>query len=290
MHRALLVLTTAGLLWGCGGGHTEHQVAPARPIVVGILGDLDTTNEFISQNAFTSDFAKKLYLPLFKEQPDFQEHPPTFTPDLLERYEFSPDGKTLTCRLLKGAVWSDGIPITSKDVAFIYKAELSPEVAWTGSDTKQFITAVETPDDATVIFKFSRRYPYQIMDVNEGVIYPEHVFGKVSFSEWHKHDFSLDRVFSGPFVLKDWRRQESYVLAANLKCPTLATRAPFEVVFRVVPDQTALLTQLLSHAVDVMEVIPPRDADKVRKDPSSNSCPFRTGNTFTWVGTSGIRS
>ena len=267
MRKFVLLMMIAGCWWGCRGETTAPAASRVRPIIVGTIGDLDTTNDFISQSAFTADLVKKLYLPLFKEQPDFQEHPPSFLPGLAERYDFSPDGKTLTCRLRPGAVWSDGVPITSADVAFTAQAAASAEVAWTGSDAKQFITAVETPDAATVIFKFSRRYPYQIMDANEGVIYPRHVFGKVPFSEWHKHDFSQDRVFSGPYLLKDWRRQEFYALEGNERCPLMGAAMPWPVVFRVVPDQTALLTQLLSHTVDVMEVVPPRDVDRVKRDP-----------------------
>jgi len=215
MKRVLFIVLACIWLAGCGGGKTASGPKPSRPLLIGEIGDMDTTNEFISQSAFTAELAKQFYLPLFKEQPDFQEHPPTFQPELVEKYEFSADGKTLTCSLRKGLLWSDGQPLTARDAVFTHKAATSEGVAWSGADAKQFITSVEAPDDLTLIYKFSRKYPYQLMDVAEGGVLPEHAFGKVPFDQWAKHDFTQDRVFSGPFVLKEWRRQESILLEPN---------------------------------------------------------------------------
>ena len=254
------------LLWGCGGKSPAPPAA--RSVVVGIIGDMDTTNELISSSAFTADMSKQLYLPLFREEPDFQEHPPSFSPSLAESWTFSPDGLTLTVKLKPGLKWSDGTPLTARDAAFTHRAATNEAIAWSGIDSKQSIISVEAPDDATLVISFSRRSPYMLMDANEGVVLPEHAFGKVPFAEWRRHDFSRDRVFSGPFVLKDWRRQETIQLEANPAYGIPNRPALKSVVFRVVPDQTALLTQFLSHAVDVMEMIPPRDVEKVKKDPA----------------------
>ncbi len=265
MRKAVMVFLGLGLLWGCGGG--AKGPAPTRPVVVGIIGDMDTTNELISNSAFTADLARQLYLPLFREEPDFQEHPPSFVPSLAESWAFSPDGLTLTVKLRPGLRWSDGKPLTARDAVFTHRAALSEEVAWNGSDAKQAIAGIEAPDDATLVVSFTRRYPYMLMDLNEGAVLPEHAFGRVPFDQWRRHDFSKERVFSGPFALKEWRRQETIVLEANPAYGVPGRPALKTVVFRVVPDQTALLTQFLSHAVDVMEMIPPRDVEKVKKDP-----------------------
>jgi peptide/nickel transport system substrate-binding protein len=265
MRKFLMPTAVLLVLTGCGGGAGKPPAA--RPVTVGVIGDMDTTNELISSSAFTADLARQLYLPLFHEEPDFQEHPPSFTPALAESWSFSPDGLTLTVRLKAGLKWSDGTPLTARDAAFTHRAATSPEVAWSGLDAKQYIRSVEAPDDSTLVLTFTRRYPYMLMDANEGPPLPEHAFGKVPFAQWRQHDFSQDRVFSGPFVLKEWRRQETILLEANPACAVPGRPGLRQVVFRIVPDQTALLTQFLSHAVDVMEMIPPRDAEKVKRDP-----------------------
>ena len=40
------------------------------------------------------------------------------TGDLAERWERSPDGRTLTFELRRNAVWHDGHPVTADDVVF----------------------------------------------------------------------------------------------------------------------------------------------------------------------------
>ena len=47
-------------------------------------------------------------------------------PDLAERWEVAPDGKSWTFYLRKNAVWEDGMPVTSEDVAFTIKSYLTP--------------------------------------------------------------------------------------------------------------------------------------------------------------------
>lgn len=241
------------------------KVKKVKPLVVGVIGDMDTTNDFITQSAFSSEIINQLYLHLFKENPDFQEHPPTFSPEILEKYTFE-DDLTLNCKIRDGLFWSNGKKITTKDILFTHKTALSEEVAWIGIDSKKFIKEIQVIDDLNFKVIFTRKYPYNLMDLNEGIIYPEEEFGKIPYKEWRSFDFSTIKVYSGPFILKEWRKQEAIYLEKN---PQFYKKGyPFlnQVVFRIVPDQSSLLTQFLSYSIDVMELIPPKDVEKIKKD------------------------
>ena len=66
---------------------------------------------------------------------------------LAERWEASPDGKTVTFKLRKGVTWHDGKPFTSADVQFT-AMEMWKKILNYGTTLQQFLDAVETPDRA----------------------------------------------------------------------------------------------------------------------------------------------
>lgn len=238
-----------------------------KPIIIGAIGDIDTINDYITQSAFSSDIINQLFLHLLKENPDFQEGLPTFSPEILEKYEFEKDGLTLNCKIREDILWSNGKKLTSKDVLFSYNASKSEEVAWTGIETKKFIKEITLIDDYNFKVIFSKKYPYMLMDLNEGVIYPEEEYGKIPFKEWRQFDFTKIKVFSGPFILKEWKKQEAIYLEKNPYFYKKGYPLASNIVFRIVPDQNSLLMQFLSHSIDAMELIPPKDIEKVKKDP-----------------------
>src|SRR6185503_18577140 len=101
------------------------------------------------------------------EQGDTKDHPPSFAPLLASSWSFSPDGLTLTMKLGSHA-WSDGAPVTARDVRYTWTAQTSPDVAWTGVSSKERIKDVHVVDDTTIAFVFDRAYPEMLADAIEG--------------------------------------------------------------------------------------------------------------------------
>ena len=78
-------------------------------------------------------------------------------PRLAASFDTSTDGKTITFKLRRDVKFHDGRPFTSKDVAFTYNAVKRTESSlW--RTYFQTVESVETPDDYTVIVKYSRPY------------------------------------------------------------------------------------------------------------------------------------
>lgn len=113
-----------------------------------------------------------------------------YIPWLAEKYEYSPDYKSITIYLRKGVKWSDGVPFTADDVVFTYnmllqyapKLSNSPAVA-------EKITSVEKIDDYTV--RINLKYPDPRVHLNRDVfpavlvwggltIVPKHIWEKVN--------------------------------------------------------------------------------------------------------------
>jgi peptide/nickel transport system substrate-binding protein len=236
---------------------TAQEAARGGRVVIGVRGDVTSFNIYTATNAFSQEVIDLLYLKLADEQDDFSQGPPSFRPALASTWEMSPDRTRLTFHLDEEARWSDGHPVTSADVLFSHRAARSPEVAWVGSDVKEHIAEATAPDPHTVVFKFSRAYPYQLMDAVEGNILPAHLFETIPFADWPKRPFLEAPVSSGPFLLKRYERGAVIELTRN---PSYR-RAPLprldSVIFRIIPDETTLLNELLTGGIDVMENVPP---------------------------------
>ena len=81
---------------------------------------------------------------------------------LAESWEATPDGKTITFHLRKGITWHDGKPFTSEDVAFT-AMNMWKKILNYGSTLQLFLTAVDTPDPQTAIFRYERPMPLNLL-------------------------------------------------------------------------------------------------------------------------------
>ena len=87
------------------GPREEHVTPSATPrrggtLVVAISNDIRGINPLISgADSQTRAVLDRLFLHLFEEQPDYAEHPPTFSPSLVESFEWSADAILLDLEL-----------------------------------------------------------------------------------------------------------------------------------------------------------------------------------------------
>jgi peptide/nickel transport system substrate-binding protein len=90
-----------------------------------------------------------IYSGLLQYDPD---DPTKIVPDLAERWEVSPDGKSYTFFLRKGVKWHDGHPFTAADVKATFDRVLDPDFRSPrcGAMLKPLVAAVEMIDSHTV--------------------------------------------------------------------------------------------------------------------------------------------
>jgi|CXWL01.1.fsa_nt_gi peptide/nickel transport system substrate-binding protein len=240
-------------------------------LVAASIADMDSVNELLSANSRAADdVIYRIFSHLLDEQADFENHPPTFAPELAERWEWSADDLVLTFHLRKDAVWTDGVPITAEDVRFTWEAQKSPDLAWDTAYMKENIRDVEVVDPHTVRFHFTRIGPGRLIEANEGLILPKHVWGQVPFEEWRQSaDFFRDHlVSSGPFKLERWSPQQEIVLARNERYWNPAVPYLDRVVIRILPDVQNRVTQLLAGSIDLLEQVPMTDLPRIESTPN----------------------
>jgi peptide/nickel transport system substrate-binding protein len=272
---AVLLALLLAPLAGCRGRDTAPLAAtPAPPpttLVVATAVDISGVNELLASatRQFDQDVLSAIFLHLLEEQPDYQQHPPTFAPQLAQSWELSPDRLALTFRLRDDVSWSDGVPVTAEDVRFTWQAQTSEEVGWPNSYVKESIRDVEVVDAHTVRFHFRRAYPGQLLDANEGFILPAHAWKQLPFAQWPESGdwFRQHLVVAGPFTLERWKPQEEVVLRRNPRYFEAGKPRLERVVFRVVPDAAVRLQELLGGAAHLVEGLPPDRGDEVAKAP-----------------------
>ena len=129
-------------------------------------------------------------------------------PWLADSMEYNDDFTQLTIKLNKDAAWSDGTPLTSKDVLFTFNGQLTNDKLPYHSSFDQFVKDMSAPDDQTVVVNFkipAPRFKYEVLTFkfDTGIpIVPEHVLSKEA--DVNAFQGGLDMPHSGPYNLVQW--------------------------------------------------------------------------------------
>jgi peptide/nickel transport system substrate-binding protein len=255
-------------------------------VVIGWPAEPGGVNDLILPSSqVTNEMLFRLFLHLVEEQPDFQDHPPTFKPMLAKSWEWSPDRKIITFHLRDDVSWSDGVPVTAEDVRWTWQAQVHPDIAWEGVEAKRQIRDVEVVDPHTVRFHFERVSAKQLLEVNEGVILPKHAWEKLPFSQWRQSGdwFRQHLVVNGPFTLASWEPQQQIVLKRNDRYYEKGFPYLDRVVMRQITDQPAAFSQILNGELDFVPQIVPADAPRFKGSPRIDLVAF-WANLFVAVG------
>ncbi|MBM4333670.1 MAG: ABC transporter substrate-binding protein [Deltaproteobacteria bacterium] len=130
-------------------------------------------------------------------------------PYLAKKWEISPDGRTYTFHLEKGATFHDGKAITSADVAF--SLELVKKNHPMGELIFGAIEKVETPDAYTAIFKLPHPFPAYLA-ANHPYFFPILPKDIYSEGEIRRHPANVKPIGSGPFKFVEWKKGQYLIL------------------------------------------------------------------------------
>ena len=252
MIRRLLVGIAAGAI-ALAPAAVVPQAQAADPVVftVGMLGDVDSLNPFTGILAEAYEIYQLQYATLM--QPSSTDFTPA--PGLAESWEESADGKTRTYTLRPDLVWSDGTPLTSKDVVYTFNRILEGRYEKTNfGNYVRNIESVTAADERTVVMKV--KAPSPIMERLAVYILPEHVWSAIdakavkSFANEPEEGQVL--VGSGPFLVAQRETGQFIRMVAN-DSYYLGRPKVDELVFRVYNNPDALAQALIKGEVDFAE-------------------------------------
>jgi peptide/nickel transport system substrate-binding protein len=172
-------------------------------------------------------------------------------PDLAQKWRISPDGKTYTFYLVKNAVWHDGQPFTSADVKFsIEEVLLKHHPA--GKLLFGAIDRVETPDPYTAILELKYAYaPLMtwLMFKNFSTIIPKHIYEGTDIK---KNPYNFQPIGTGPFKFKEYVKGSHVRVVRNENYFRKGQPYLDEIIIRIIPDWTSMLTAFETGEVNYM--------------------------------------
>ena len=172
----------------------------------------------------------------------------TTHPDLAETWAFAPDLKSWTFHLRRGVKFHDGTPMTAADVVATFRRLLDPATAAPSRSNYDMVTAVDAPDDHTVVFTLSAPYGglADIMTDRQVKIVPR---DKVA-------QLPTQPIGTGPFKFVSYTPGDRLVMARNPDYfePGMPKLAGVEL--RIIPEMSAKIAALQSGELDIVWDLP----------------------------------
>lgn len=200
----LACLLVLSLLAGCGGSSSESRsnTSENRSSVV-IAMDPNSEPEAGFDPAFGWGAGEHVHEPLIQSTLTVTNTNLTIDYDLATDYSVSEDGLLWTVHIRDDVKFTDGEPLTARDVAFTYNTVKE------ASSVNDFtmLDHAEALDDTTVVFHMTRPFsiwPYTMAVVG---IVPEHAYGSASYGS--------NPIGSGRYILKQWDKGQQVILDAN---------------------------------------------------------------------------
>jgi peptide/nickel transport system substrate-binding protein len=257
----------------CGRSSTERDTTA----YVALTADVENFNPIITGAATSTDVESAIYPEMFNVVFNPTQGKLDFRPALVKDWEFLNDGKDLRLVLRTDIKWSDGVTVSPADVKFSFELYGDPQVASPRRNQvdRMIFTngafdvnkSIEIVDDSTMLFHFASAYSEskQLFHLNLPPV-PKHVYEKVDRRSIRNSDHNNNPRSAGPFIVEKWERQQQIVLASNPRCTYPGPAALGRVIFRIIKEPAARLTELKKGTVDVMWPVDPKDAKDIQEN------------------------
>lgn len=200
----LACLLVLSLMAGCGGFSSESRSNTSENRS-SVMIAMDPNSEPVAgfDPAFGWGAGEHVHEPLIQSTLTVTNADLTIDYDLATDYSVSEDGLLWTVHIRDDVKFTDGEPLTARDVAFTYNTVKE------SSSVNDFtmLDHAEALDDTTVVFHMTRPFsiwPYTMAVVG---IVPEHAYDSASYGS--------NPIGSGRYILKQWDKGQQVILDAN---------------------------------------------------------------------------
>lgn len=194
------------ILGACNGAEAPEatdDTADPRPRAGGTLFrrlevDITSLNPILASSRYDRIVSQYLFTPLVHLDSNLLA-----APSLAESWTMSPDGRLFTFELNPKATFTDGTPVRASDVVFTLRKIADPEV-----EAQMVAAGFELIDlqrtravgEHRVEVAFREGLASQLLQFNNVLVLPEHVYGKGDF----RNAFNEKAIGSGPYRLIRW--------------------------------------------------------------------------------------
>lgn len=258
IRRIVLGLAALLLLAGCGARQAETR-NPDMLICAWISGP-DGFNPLTAISSASRMIEDEIYTPLVDIGPNLL---PRWSSSLAYRIDVSDGGKRYVLHLRRNARWSDGTPLTARDVVFAIRLGENPSVIAGNSADFTLMRSVRAIGRYTVEIRLSHPSPPFLENaLGETYALPAHVLERYPPASNTEAAFvNADAAYAQhPLVYGAFRIlrnvPDSYlILAPNPSYWGTKPSIP-EIAFRVYPQQDSLYAAVDAGEVDVTNIPP----------------------------------
>ncbi|HYL27888.1 MAG TPA: peptide ABC transporter substrate-binding protein, partial [Candidatus Nitrosotalea sp.] len=165
----------------------------------------------------------------------------------------SRDGLTIRYHLRRDARWTDGVPVTARDVIWSWQAIENPNNDAVSRHGYDDVRSIDAPDAFTAVVHLKQRFsPFVNTFFAESdqayEIVPAHILAKYPDVNHVPFD-ATPSVSDGPFRFVEWRRADRIEMAAN---PTFFEGKPGlrNIAIEFIPNEDSAINLLRTHAID----------------------------------------
>ena len=271
----ILVLSALGilLLAGCGGKGAAPEPGSANTLRYALISEPTTLDPAMVEDGATIDLLQNVFEGLVAWSEDNR-----IVPNLAERWDVTPDGKSYTFHLRKGVKFHNGREVTADDFKYSIERACDPNLnsPTAANYLKDIVGAMARIDRKPGISEVSgvravNKYTLRItIDA-----YKPYWLGNMTYpaafvvcKEAIKKGAHIDErsaIGTGPFKLASYKRGYSVMLDANPDY--YAGRPKLDHILRpILKDSTTRMENYETGKLDIVDVSP-HDLDRIRKDP-----------------------
>ena len=257
---ALIVCAACARVGGssAGSGGRHPWTVPGH-VRMGSPDEPDNLNPMFAHTAATDEVDAFIFAPLFRYDPKGN-----FVPELVTELPtygnggISRDSKTIVLHFRRGVRWSDGIPLTARDLRFTWRAVMDKRNNTKSTFGWDDITAIDVPRDDLAIVHLARPNADVMGSFGGGggsayPPLPEHLLGKLP--DLNHAAFNAHPISSGPWLLAKWNHGASLVFAPNphyWRGPPKLRALEYDIV----PNPDTLVSELRTHEIDLVAPVP----------------------------------
>ncbi len=244
--------------------------------VTASIGDARRLNPLLANDSASGTINDQVFNGLVKYDKDIK-----LVGDLAERWDVSPDGKTITFHLRVGVLWHDGVEFTAEDCLFTYRKLMDPKVATPYSSSYMDVKRAEVVDRYTFRVVYKEPFSPALESWSMGMI-PKH---RLEGKDLNTDAFNRNPIGTGPYKFREWIAGQKIVLDANDMYfegrPNID-----QYIYRIIPDSSTMFQELLSGGVDMMglnslQYLRKSETRRIRE----NYVKFRyPANAYTYLG------
>lgn len=233
----------------------DHEPRAGGTAVVALASEPDVLNPLLS----TSASAGLVIAELHDGLTDMDESL-VYVPRIARSWDVAPDGLSITYHLRPWR-WSDGHPLTARDVARSLALFKDERIASRRRSLYDVITGAVALDDSTVRYDLARPVPDPVQTTWHHVL-PWHVVSGLDPAAVATWPINRQPLASGEFQLDAWAPGRELVLTRNPQHPGPPARLE-RVVFRIVPEEATRMLMLETGEVDVADGVSPAAAGRL---------------------------